>query len=100
MGITKALLNSDIDELYYHDKNYDTYKLNLETGEKISVINWSTVEAVKNYIKDVGNLRMYYSYCPDYIAVEAEYYDSERDFYDHRVVAFDYDGRLVLNKCL
>ena len=86
------------DNLYYHDKTYTLYKLNMKTSQKERLINWSQVENVREYINDTTNLAMDYFYCPDYIAVEVEYYDSEKDVYDHRVVSFDYDGKQVLNK--
>lgn len=87
-------------ELYYNDKYYTVYKLNVKTKEKQVIADWSKIKEVQNYIKDIEHVSMHYFYCPDYIAVEIQYYDTNTDFYDHRVIAFDYDGKQVLNTCI
>lgn len=91
-------LNCIDNSLYYYDKDYTVYKYNLSTKERQKLIDWSSIKVVKDYIDDIYNTSMYFSFSPDYIAAEVEYFDSETDSYDHRIVTFNYDGKLVLNK--
>lgn len=87
--------------LYYYDKDYTVYKYNLKTQDRQTLIDWTSVKEVRDYIEDTENVSMHFSFCPDYIVAEVGYFGSTTstaDSCDRRLVAFHYDGKPVLNK--
>lgn len=85
-------------KIYFYDENFDVYVFDMNVQKKTPIIDWALVNSVQDFIDETDNLSMYFSYCPDFIAVEVEYYNENTDHYDHRIITFNYEGALVLDK--
>lgn len=82
------------EEIYFNDANYTIYLYGKDTNEKKEIINWDEERIKKEGIElsDSANINIYY--CTDYIITEFRDWKTN----NNRVIAFSYDGKVVLNK--
>ena len=88
------------DELYYSDSSKNYFVRPLEGGEQHLMIHSKALNFMGLRQSVFENGSFYTSWCDDYIVVEEAFYDYDKGTTHHGMVAFDYQGKKVMEKCI
>lgn len=83
--------------VYYYDRNFVLHQYNRQTKQTERLIDWSGTDIISKWMKEPSRVSAAFCYCADYIAADITY-ENKLGGYSRAIAAFDYDGKLVVEK--